>query len=208
MLIFRVTKYLYRRNMGQTMREFEAEGTETEDVLRDVRRIVRALSLASRDLARTHNLTVAQLLCLQVLKETARVSAGTLANALSLSPQTVTGLLDRLHARGLIARERSETDRRQVLISLSEEGAKLLATTSPSLQDRFVQRFSTLPPARRSALAKALSEIVNLLEADSLDAAPVLAPGHTLTTPGHTVEPVIAPALTVDDNAASTPVAD
>lgn len=163
---------------------------QTGKVLRDVRRIVRALSLAGRDLARSHDLTVAQLLCLRVLKDAGMLTAGSLATALSLSPQTVTGLLDRLHVRGLIERTRSETDRRQVLIRLSEAGEHLLATTAPSLQDRFVERFSALPAARRRTLAEALAAIVSLLEAETLDAAPLLAPGHALTASTAAVEPV------------------
>lgn len=183
------------------MSDQTADDTDTAGVLRDVRRIVRALSLASRDLARTHDLTVAQLLCLRTLRNAGMISAGALANALSISPQTVTGLLDRLHARGLIARARSETDRRQVLISLSEQGENLLATTSPSLQDRFVQRFSALPPARRAVLAEALSAVVTLLEADTLDAAPLLAPGHALSS--NAVEPVLEAALATENPGAS-----
>lgn len=189
------------------MAEHQPNESETEGVLRDVRRIVRALSIASRDLARTHDLTVAQLLCLRVLNKTGKLSAGMLAQALSLSPQTVTGLLDRLHTRGLIARERSETDRRQVLISLSEHGTQLLATTPPSLQDRFVQRFSTLPAAQQGRLAEALSEIVSLLEANSLDAAPLLAPGHALITPNYAVEPVLESELAAESGTASTTAA-
>lgn len=164
---------------------------QTGKVLRDVRRIVRALSLAGRDLARSHDLTVPQLLCLRVLKDAGMLTAGTLAIALSLSPQTVTGLLDRLHVRGLIERTRSETDRRQVLIRLSEDGEHLLATTAPSLQDRFVERFSALPAARRRTLAEALAAIVSLLEAETLDAAPLLAPGHALTASTTAVEPTL-----------------
>ena len=187
------------------MTQPNADEAETEGVLRDVRRIVRALSLASRDLARTHELTVAQLLCLRVLRNAGRLSAGALANALSISPQTVTGLLDRLPARGLIARARSETDRRQVLISLSAQGEKLLATTSPSLQDRFVQRFGALPRARREILAEALSAVVTLLEADSLDAAPLLAPGHALTPASNAVEPLLESTLAAE-NAGAPPL--
>ena len=182
---------------------------ETGNVLRDVRRIVRALSLAGRDLARSHDLTVAQLLCLRVLKDAGMLTAGSLATALSLSPQTVTGLLDRLLARGLITRARSETDRRQVLISLSEPGEQLLAATAPSLQDRFVERFSALPGARRRTLAEALAAVVNLLEAETLDAAPLLAPGHALTASPTAIEPALESSLAASDikqtaNAASS----
>ncbi|MGA7964695.1 MAG: MarR family transcriptional regulator [Gammaproteobacteria bacterium] len=184
----------------------QSNADQTGNVLRDVRRIVRALSLAGRDLARSHDLTVPQLLCLRVLKDAGMLSAGTLATALSLSPQTVTGLLDRLHARGLIERTRSETDRRQVLIRLSDHGEHLLATTVPSLQDRFVERFSALPAARRRALAEALAAIVSLLEAEALDAAPLLAPGHALTTSPTAVETAVesSPVATELTQTAST----
>lgn len=152
----------------------------TEEVLRAVRRIARALALASRDLARRHGLTAPQLICLRVLNEAGDHSAGTLASALSLSPQTVTGLTDRLYTRGLVERVRSQIDRRQVLISLTEAGRRLLAEASPPLQERFVARLNALPAGRRQALRDALDTIVTLLEADALDAAPLLAPGPTL----------------------------
>lgn len=168
---------------------------ETGNVLRHVRRIVRALSLAGRDLARSHDLTVAQLLCLRVLKDAGMLTAGSIATALSLSPQTVTGLLDRLHTRELITRARSETDRRQVLISLSNKGERLLAATAPSLQDRFVDRFSTLPYEHRRRVTEALATVVNLLEAESLDAAPLLAPGHALTASPTAIEPAMESSL-------------
>jgi len=187
----------------------QPETDETGNVLRDVRRIVRALSLAGRDLARSHDLTVAQLLCLRVLRDAGMLTAGGIATALSLSPQTVTGLLDRLHARGLITRARSETDRRRVLISLSERGEHLLAATAPSLQDRFVERFSALPADRRRSLAQALSAVVNLLEAETLDAAPLLAPGHALTGTPSAMESTLESSLAASDieqaaNAASS----
>lgn len=182
----------------------QSHADETGNVLRDVRRIVRALSLAGRDLARCHDMTVPQLLCLRVLKDADKLTAGALAAALSLSPQTVTGLLDRLHARGLIERTRSETDRRQVLIRLSEHGRHLLATTAPSLQDRFVERFRALPATRRRTLAEALTAIVNLLEAEALDAAPLLAPGHVLNTTSPVIEPALEASLATGSDTAAT----
>jgi len=154
---------------------------DTDTILRAVRRIARALALASRELARRHGLTAPQLMCLRLLNERGALSAGALAAGLSLSPQTVTGLIDRLHARELVTRVRSETDRRQVLIGLTESGGALIRAAAPGLQDRFVARLDTLEPRRREALRDALDTVVNLLEAEALDAAPLLAPGDSLT---------------------------
>lgn len=165
----------------------EAAGTEgrhassdTGETLRAVRRIARALAFSGRDLARQHGLSPTQLLCLRLLKDREAPTAGAIAGALSLSPQTVTGLIDRLEARDLVRRLRSANDRRRVLVSLSERGLELVEATGPLLQDRFVARFDALPPARRRSLRRALQAIVSLLEADALDAAPVLASGLVL----------------------------
>lgn len=177
-------KYLDRKANLQmanlTPHPQEARPTDTAEVLRAVRRIARALALASRELAKRHSLTVPQLLCLRLLKDAVALSAGSIAAALSLSPQTVTGLLDRLEERGLVRRARSEADRRQVLVSLTSRGEEIVASEAPTLQDRFVARLNYLSPARRRALRRALATVVRLLEADTLDAAPLLAYGHSL----------------------------
>ncbi len=153
---------------------------DTQETLRAVRRIARALALSGRDLARRHNLTTAQLLCLRLLKDHEALSAGSLAKALSLSPQTATGLVDRLEARGLVRRLRAPNDRRSVLIQLSESGLAMIEAVGPMLQDRFVSRFDALTPARRRELRHALEAIVALLEAETLDAAPMLDAGHRI----------------------------
>lgn len=157
--------------------------SDTQEVLRAVRRIARALALSSRELARRHGLTEPQLMCLRLLRDADARSAGALATALSLSPQTVTGLIDRLHGRQLVERVRSDVDRRQVLVSLTDTGKALLADAAPPLQDRFVARLNALTPAKRQALRTALETVVGLLEADALDAAPLLAAGTSLASP-------------------------
>jgi DNA-binding MarR family transcriptional regulator len=157
--------------------------SDTEETLRAVRRIARALALSGRDLARRHDLTATQLLCLRLLREHEALSAGALAKALSLSPQTATGLVDRLEARGLVTRMRSRSDRRCVLVSLSDAGQSTIEAAGPMLQDRFVARFAALSSSRRRSLRRALEATVTLLEADSLDAAPVLTADHTIESP-------------------------
>ena len=50
-----------------------------------------------------------------------------LALTADLAPATVTQMLDSLEAAGLVERGRSQSDRRVVLISLTERGAGLVA---------------------------------------------------------------------------------
>jgi DNA-binding MarR family transcriptional regulator len=64
--------------------------------------------------------------CLDWLADAPK-SAGQLAEATALSSAATTTLLDRLEARGLVRRVRDTSDRRRVLVELTEEGRRLTA---------------------------------------------------------------------------------
>lgn len=59
-----------------------------------------------------------------------QITIGELAERLQIRHHSAVGLVDRLVAQGLAARQPSENDRRQVYVSLSEHGLALLAQLS------------------------------------------------------------------------------
>jgi len=63
----------------------------------------------------------ADLRCLDWLSE-GRMSAGELSRATGLSSAATTSMIDRLERKGFVRRVRSEADRRQVLVEMTEEG--------------------------------------------------------------------------------------
>lgn len=67
-------------------------------------------------------LTYSQYLVMLVLWERQQCSVKEIGEALFLDSGTLTPLLKRLQAAGLIIRERSQQDERKVLISLTEQG--------------------------------------------------------------------------------------
>jgi hypothetical protein len=89
-------------------------------------------------------------------------------------------VVDRLQKKGLLHRERSGVDRREVLISVTEEG-RILASNSPSpLHDRLAAGLKELPLKERGEIAAALERIVDLMEIGQVDAAPILDTGVSL----------------------------
>jgi len=84
----------------------------------------------------THDMTYAQWLPLFKLSlcTTAPTVAG-LARDLETDPAAMTRVLDRLEAKGLVARERSTTDRRVVQIALTPEGQAVAARVPPVLAE-------------------------------------------------------------------------
>ncbi len=67
-------------------------------------------------------LTTAQLRVLFLVRETPGVTAGELAQRLSVTPPTISGIVDRLVKLSLIRREDDESDRRLVRNFLTEQG--------------------------------------------------------------------------------------
>jgi DNA-binding MarR family transcriptional regulator len=107
---------------------------------------------------------------------TEEVTVVMVAKQLELSPATVSRIIDRLTRAGLVDRERRAKDRRKVCLSLTASGLERYQTLPVPLQERFVRRLSTLPPAERSRLLESLRRIAELMEAAEIDAAPMLTP--------------------------------
>ena len=90
------------------------------EVLVALRRIIRATDLYSKHLAKNTGLTAPQMLLLQTLRNKGGETVGAIAKEMSLSQATVTTILDRLEKKSLVIRERSTSDRRNVLVYLTD----------------------------------------------------------------------------------------
>lgn len=139
-----------------------------------LRRILRATDLNARALGRATGLSTAQLVVLQSVAETGRSTPKAIAQATGVSQATITALLDKLEAKRLVARHKSDQDRRQVLVLLTETGRNTLDQAPDPLQGQFVERYETLPDWERGMIMAALERVAHLLDAGDLDASPLL----------------------------------
>lgn len=144
-----------------------------ESILRSLRRISRAIGLYSRQIASRYQLTTPQLVCLRHLRSEP-CSPGELARAISLSPPTVTGILDRLEARGLIVRERHPSDKRRLVVGITDEGLQLLRAAPMPLHEKFAANLARLGNGDQLQIDKTLKQVVAMMEAEHLDAMPFL----------------------------------
>jgi DNA-binding MarR family transcriptional regulator len=88
-----------------------------------MQRYQRSVQAFDDAVGRILGLGPADLRCLDVLVE-GPLTAGELSRATGLRPAATTTLIDRLAARGLVARRPSTSDRRQVLVELTPEGVR------------------------------------------------------------------------------------
>lgn len=148
------------------------------DALVAIRQIQRRIEIDTRKLAQAVGLTPSQLLVLQILDERGETSIGEIVKTTQLSNATITGLVDKMAERDLVSRRRCEEDRRRVWLSLRPDGRRALTDAPECLQDTFRQRFEAAEDWEQAMLVAALERVANLLDAEGLDAAPILTAGE------------------------------
>jgi DNA-binding MarR family transcriptional regulator len=146
-----------------------------DNVMIALRKIIQAIDLNSKKLEKRVGLTGPQLVILQEIARGEEVTPGEIARAVSLSQATVTGILERMEKRGLIARQRSRQDKRCIMVRITVTGHKILEEAPPLMQEAFVERFSSLQEWEQTMILSALQRLVSILDAKSIKAAPFLA---------------------------------
>ena len=114
---------------------------------------------------------------MQIAKDTDNPTPSFLAKEASLSQATVTALIDKLEKRGFVCRRRDDVDKRRIYVDLTEKGVATLRDAPDSLQQRFENGFGKLESWEQSLLVAALERTAGLLDAEDIDAAPVLDVG-------------------------------
>jgi DNA-binding MarR family transcriptional regulator len=107
--------------------------------------VVRTLD---RELEREHGIPLASFDVLFQLSiaRNQRLSMSELADAIVLSPSGLTGLVDRLQSGGLVDRELTEVDPREVNVRITDRGSEILAqvthTHISGIKKHFLERLS------------------------------------------------------------------
>ena len=151
--------------------------TRSDDVLIALRRIQQRTDQASKKLAQTVGLTPSQLIVLQYLQDRGEISAGDIASLTQLKHATITALIDKMEARNFVSRRRCHEDRRRVWLKLEPAGEAIIRSAPNLLQDTFAGRFEKLPEWQQASLVAALEHVASILDAENIDAAPVLHTG-------------------------------
>ena len=103
--------------------------------LAEFRYLIRQFLSTSEEIARAKGLTPQQhqlMLAIEGRAPEAAPTVGYLAERLLIKHHSAVGLVDRLEEAGLVTREQSATDRRQVLVRLTDAGKALLSDLSAS----------------------------------------------------------------------------
>lgn len=141
-------------------------------ILNSLRRIIRSIDKHNKQLSNSRKLTVPQLVCLRQLLLEGPQTNGDLSKGVFLSKASLTGIIDRLEAKGLVCRQRCPNDRRRVEVSLTPEGEQMAKSMPWPLQERFMQGLSSLSEEEICMVDKTLKNLLDMMEAPEITVWP------------------------------------
>jgi DNA-binding MarR family transcriptional regulator len=147
-----------------------AQKTPAEEAWALLWRIMQANKPRMIEMARELDFSPVQLHSLRMLEPGVETPMRALAQQLFCDPSNVTGIVDRLEARGLIERRGSETDRRVRIVRLTAEGQRVRAEVVARMSAP-PDEIAELPLESQLALRDALRQAADRLDRPVLETA-------------------------------------
>ena len=147
---------------------FELYQSSFERVLFPANSIILELSL---------EFTEPELCALLILDRHGQMTMSQASSMISIAMSTATGIVDRLVRRGLMKRERDESDRRAVYIQLTEEGERICGLITRQVKQEIGDVEKTLTETEKETVMKVLVKYFEVKSKMSQSAAPNLASG-------------------------------
>ncbi len=129
-----------------------------------LRRVHQISAAVFEDECRTVGLTPAQFGVLTVLQSTPGLDQSSLARALGFDKVTVLRVLRGLEARGLVQRAPAPGNRRNIAVTLSSEGEKLLLSAQKPAERAYNRLMSPLSDEQQIQLVALLQQLTDGLE--------------------------------------------
>ncbi|MBW1672766.1 MAG: MarR family transcriptional regulator [Deltaproteobacteria bacterium] len=139
------------------------------DIIYQIRRLMQAGELFTKELNKTYQVSAPQLHCLLALHENGPLPPSQIARHIMVKSSTVTGIIDRLEQKGLVARLRNSPDRRVITIQLTEAGKELAQNAPPPIQHKIVDGIRKLPEGEIKQIILSLSKLTHMLDVYDLE---------------------------------------
>ncbi len=150
--------------MRNTGRDFEISET-----VQSLRRIFKAIQDYSQDVSGSFGITGPQLWALKTIAEHEALPLGELGRKMYLHPSTVTGVVDRLEAKGYVSRDRDTEDRRVVKVSLTADGKQLAKRAPNPVQGKMIYGLRNLDGAELHVVFESVKKLAEIVEAENVE---------------------------------------
>lgn len=133
-------------------------------VLEAIRALSAAMDRYRHAFAATHNLGATEITALTHLLDAEQTTAGQLATRTNLTPGSVTALMDRLERRGYLTRTRPATNRRSLLLELTDTGCELAQSLYTPLLPLLATAANAPDSPDPQRMAHCLDQIAELID--------------------------------------------
>jgi DNA-binding MarR family transcriptional regulator len=132
--------------------------SELQDVVTAILTASRVLvGVSARSLADVEDtVTLTQFRTLVVLNSQGMINLNRLADLLGVNSSTAMRMIDRLLAAELVTRQDNPTNRREVLLDLTDQGRELVQQVSDTRRAEIARIVKAMPASERSELVNAL----------------------------------------------------
>ncbi len=132
-------------------------------VIRALHRCNQRVERVMNRFVEAHDLTPSQFDVLATLGDTAGLPFKTLSQQALVTGGTLTPVLNRMEAKGLVRRCKDERDSRQVILKLTPEGQALYEATFLPYVDHAQAYVDALAPDEQAELTRLLEKLENAL---------------------------------------------
>lgn len=130
-----------------------------------IRRLVRTLRTSASEVERDTGLTSAQNFVLHLLSQAPAESMNQLATRTMTDQSSVSVVVSRLEAKGLVARTHSATDARRTQVEITPAGRELLQGKQPTVQARLIRALELMPQDALVVLEYEITQLTALMGA-------------------------------------------
>ncbi|HEY4374039.1 MAG TPA: MarR family winged helix-turn-helix transcriptional regulator [Burkholderiales bacterium] len=130
------------------------------EVLKKFRLLYGSVRAQFRDIESSCGVSGSQLWILQEVQRTPHIGISDLAGRLHIHQSTCSQLVEKLVARHLLEKQRSQADQRRVGLILSNEAAELLARAPGPAEGLLPDALGALPDGALRTLDEALKQVI------------------------------------------------
>jgi DNA-binding MarR family transcriptional regulator len=149
------------KNLQKELRQTKPFASREEEVYLNIQLTAERLWWGINETIKQAELTPTQYNVLRILRGAgeAGASCSEISERLVTKDSDITRLLDRLEARGLIAREREAKDRRRISTRITEDGLRLLASLDKPIERCHRRQMGHLGERQLATLSRLLDAL-------------------------------------------------
>lgn len=136
----------------------------TEDVGILIQKLVRVMQIFERDQIKPFGFTTSQCYVLLELKKTQGLTMNELSEKMNLNTSTMTRIISNLVRDGYIDREKDQSDRRIVIVKLTDEGIMAAEKLDESIMNYYQKIVYNLPEGKVEEVLNSVELLINAFE--------------------------------------------